>query len=180
MQRPARSGWPQWILAGLASAIVMLSFIIPLGRAFLSRSSESSSSDAGSSGSPRIGFSIERSGKVQRGASGDVVLPGDRIRFTYSSERDAQFALLHVSRGTADVYFPRADSTVRVPAGRETAVDLTVELDNRAGTDRVFGLFCDASVELEPVRVALQKDDDGSFEHPGCRVDSVTLRKKLL
>jgi len=180
MQRPARSAWPRWILAGVASGIVMLSFIIPLGRAYLSRSSERSSSGAGSPGSPRIGFSIERGGKLQRAASGDVVLPGDRIRFTYSSERDAQFALLHVSRGTAEVYFPASDSTVLVPAGRDAAVDLTIVLDNRAGADRVFGLFCEASVALEPVRAELQKDDDGRLALPGCRVDSVTLLKKLL
>src|SRR4051812_9359618 len=122
MQGPAPSRWPQWILAGVASAIVMLSFVVPLGRAFLSRrttASERSGAGAVGLGSPSLGFSIERGGKIARGASGDVVLPGDRIRFTYSSDRDVQFALLHVSRDQAGVYFPSAATTVGVPRGRD-------------------------------------------------------------
>jgi hypothetical protein len=182
MQPPVRSRWPQWILAGVASGIVMLSFVIPLGRAFLSKTTKGSdrrSSVEGSLGSPSLGFSIERGGKTMRGASGDVVLPGDRIRFSYSSDRDAQFALLHVTRDQAGVYFPSAARTVALPAGRDTALDLAIELDNRAGEERVFGLFCAAPLELEPVRLALQKDD-GPPDLPGCQVAALTLHKKLL
>jgi hypothetical protein len=181
MQRSPRSAWLQWLLAGLASAIVMLSFVIPLVRSFMSRStssSERSRSGARSEGSPSIGFSIQRGDKILRGASGDVVLPGDRIRFTYSSERVAQFALLRASHDRAVVDFPRATTTVPLPAARDAALELEVELDKRAGAEHVFGLFCEAPLELEPVRAALQKDGDLP-DVPGCSVDTVTLQKKL-
>jgi hypothetical protein len=170
----------QWLLAGLASAIVMLSFVIPLVRSFMSRSTAASGrggSDARSEGSS-IGFSIQRGDKVLRGASGTIMLPGDRIRFTYSSQRDAQFALLRASHDRAVVDFPRATTTVRLSAAHDAALDLEVELDHRAGAEQVFGLFCDAPLELEPVRAALQKEAELP-DLPGCRVDAVTLQKKL-
>jgi hypothetical protein len=186
MQRPFGSSWVKWILAGVAGAIVFGSFVVPLGRAFLSQSSMRS--DRTSSGvhgevSPRIGFSIQRDGQVLPGTSESVVFPRDRMQFTYTTERAAEFALLRLSHEQGSVLFPLASgtntaTTIHISAGREVSLDLTLEIDNRAGKERLFGLFCEAALELEPVRAELQRDDDLP-PLPGCRVDSVTLQKKL-
>jgi hypothetical protein len=159
----------------------MLSFVLPLVRSFMSRNttaSERSRSGARNEDSPSIGFNILRRDKVLHGASGNVVLPGDRIRFTYSSESDAQFALLRASHDRAVVDFPRTTTTVRLSAARDAPLDLELVHDNRAGPEHVFGLFCEARVELEPVRALLQKEGDLS-DVPGCRVVALTLQKKL-
>lgn len=181
MERSTRSSWPQWLLAGVASAIVMLSFVIPLVRSFMSRSATASGRDSSgirSPDSPGLGFSIQRGGQVLPGVSGEVALAGDRIRFTYSSERQTQFALLRASHDRAVVDFPRTAMTVALPAARDAALDFEIELDKRAGAEHVFGLFCEAALELEPVRAELQKADELP-DLPGCRVDSLTLQKKL-
>jgi hypothetical protein len=143
-----------------------------------STASEHEHAGARRAGSPNLGFSIQRGDKLLRGSSGVVVLPGDRIRFTYSSDRPAQFALLRASHDRAVVDYPRTTSTVPLPAARDAALDLEVELDKRAGAEHVFGLFCEAPLELEPVRAALQKEVELP-SLPGCRVDSLTLQKKL-
>ena len=171
MSGAERSGWPRWMLAGVASGILMLSFLIPLGRAFRSRLSEQSQLGAAS-----MGVSIQRSGST---AADDVMLPGDRARFTYSTEREVQFALFHLGGTRADVRSADPQKTVAVSVGQDVPLDFTLVHDGRAGTDYVFALFCEAPVQLEPIRAALQKA--GDFPHvPGCRSDSVSLRKKLL
>jgi hypothetical protein len=181
MQQPSRSAWPRLLLAGVAAAIVLLSFLVPLVRGYMARraaASERERAGEPTAGSPTLGFSIRRGDKVVRGTSGDLVYPGDRIRFTYSSERPAQFALLRGSQDRARIDFPRGSMTVPLPAARDAALDIEVELDKLAGTERVFGLFCEAPVVLEPLRTSVQKEGDLP-KLPGCRMDVLTLQKKL-
>jgi hypothetical protein len=169
------------ILAGAAGALVLGSFLVPLWRAYSSRRSiVTERNDARGAGAPHIGMKITRGDRTWTGASEEVVFPGDRIQFTYSSQRAVQFALLHAGRDKADIFFPAdgGSTTVPVAAGDVVALDHTVQLDNRAGDERVFGLFCDTKVELEPVRSALQKTDE-LVALPGCDVAALTLRRKL-
>lgn len=181
MQQPSRSAWPRLLLAGVASAIILLSFLVPLVRGFMARrAAQSERERAGerTAGSPTLGFSILRGDQVVRGTSGDIVFPGDRIRFTYSSERAAQFALLRGSQDRAKIDFPQGPTTAPLPAARDASLDVEVELDKLAGTERVFGLFCEAPRELEPLRTSLKKEGDLP-KLPGCSLDVVTLQKKL-
>jgi hypothetical protein len=170
--RRSRSSWLPWVTGGALAAIALLSFA---GQGW--HASTSTAPTVRTKGSPSIGVYIKRGDKVLRGSSGDVVHPGDRIRFTYSNERDAQFALLHTDSSGAAVYFPLAGTTVLVPAGRDTALDFAIELDEHTGDERVFGIFCDAPIALEPVRAALQTGGTVPALR-GCHVDSLTLQKR--
>jgi hypothetical protein len=181
------SPWPRLILAGAAGALVLGSFLVPLWRAYSSRRSTAAerSHARGAADAPRIGMTITRGDRSWTGASGEIVFPGDRIQFTYSSKRDVQFALLHAGREKTVILFPNDGfpndgdpTTVLIAAGEQLPLEPAIELDKRAGDERVFGLFCIAKLALEPVRTALQKTD-GLPKLQGCEVDSLTLRRKL-
>jgi hypothetical protein len=171
-QRRSRSHWLRWASGGALAAIAALCFIGPALDTVAPQVA-----GLRTKGSPHIGVYIKRGDKVLQGASGDIVHPGDRLRFTYSNERDAQFALLHADQSGAEIYFPVANTSVHLPAARDAALDFAIELDEVSGDERVFGLFCDAPLALEPVRVALQTDGTVP-ELPGCHVDSLMLQKR--
>jgi hypothetical protein len=183
MQRSPRLGWLQWTLAGLAGALVLGSFLAPLVRAYLVRSAGADASLGATSGAdaPRIAASLTRNGQTSQLTSDQVVFPGDRVQFRYSAKRPVQLALLHAVRDEAGVWYPplhQGGTTVAAPAGTNRPIDLTLELDNRAGAERVYALFCESSQELEPIRRELQKTEELP-RLPGCQVDSMTLVKKL-
>lgn len=168
--------------AGLAvAAVVFLSIRAPApphGDAL--RGSEAGNPVASatrSKGGPRLGLFIKRGARVTPGQSGARVRPGDRVRFTYSSSRPRYFGLLNLDARRASVYYPSGGEAARVAAGSAIPLDFSVELDDTLGSERVFGVFCDAPFALEPLRRAL--DDKGGLQAPaGCAVDVVELRKE--
>lgn len=179
MQQTSRSSWPRLLLAGVASAIILLSFLVPLVRGFIARRAGASQGIEGNAGGASISVRIQRGDKVMPGTSGEQVFPGDRLRFEYTSERDAQFALLRVSQDRASIDFPRAaTTTLPLPAARDAALDIEIELDELAGDVRVFGVFCAKPRELEALKTSLQKEGDLP-KLTDCHVDRVTLQKKL-
>jgi hypothetical protein len=123
---------------------------------------------------------ITRGDRTWMGSSEEVVFPGDRIQFGYSTKRAVQFALLHAGREKASVLFPSDDGSATVPiaAGEAVSLAATLELDNRAGDEQVFGLFCDSRVAVEPLTRALETTNELP-QVPGCDVDELTLRRKL-
>ena len=66
------------------------------------------------------------------------VYPGDLLRFTYSNAAPAYLALLGRDRRSASVYFPAADQAERVAAGRDQALDFSLELDGELGEERLY------------------------------------------
>lgn len=184
MQRSPRLGWLQWTLAGLAGVLVLGSFLAPLVRAYLVRSagaSEESRARTSVADAPRIAATLTRNGQTSQLTSDQVVFPGDRIQFRYSAKRPVQLALLHAVRDEAGIWYPAAHeeaTTVAAPAATDHPIELTLELDNRAGAEHVYALFCEEPQALEPIRRELQKTEELP-RLPGCQVDSMTLVKKL-
>jgi anti-sigma factor RsiW len=127
-------------------------------------------------GGPSIGYFVKRDERVLLGDSATRLQPGDLLRFTYSSEQARYLALFSRDSRTASVYFPTGTRAVRVPAGREVALDFSVQLDDAPGDESVHGLFCAESFELEPLRAALAAS--GQLPVTGaCRLHTLTLRK---
>jgi hypothetical protein len=130
-----------------------------------------------SKGGARIGAYVKHGEHVVAAIDGDTVEAGDFLRFTYSSDVPVYFALLNWDARSAAKYYPAGDLTVRLPAGRDVALDFSVELDDAPGTERVHGLFCDRPQRLEPVRAMLQAGG-GLSALPHCRIDVLTLQKR--
>ena len=151
----ARTGW----LAG-AGALALAA-----GALLLLRTPE----DPGtrSKGAAYVGFFVKRGEHVTRGVRGQTVHPGDALRFTYTSVRDAHLALVNVDAHAASVYYPdAAHAAARVRAGSDVPLDFSVELDARLGTERVYALFCAQAFAVEPVRAALQLGAGRSRRYP--------------
>ena len=129
-------------------------------------------------GGPRIGAYVKHGDRVARADSGSTVRPGDHVRFTYSSDQPVHFALLNRDALHATTYFPLGAQTAQVAAGRDVALDFSIKLDGEPGREQVHALFCQHPQALEPLRAALQAT--GRLPSlPDCRVDVLTLQKKL-
>ncbi|HEY1333126.1 MAG TPA: DUF4384 domain-containing protein [Myxococcaceae bacterium] len=106
---------------------------------------------------------VQHGGEVRRAAPGEHVAPGDAVRFAVSTPTTAYVAVLSLDPvGKASVYFPQAARAAQVPAGTEIPLPLGTRLDDTTGEERLLGIFCGTPVELEPIRVALERGQDAS------------------
>jgi hypothetical protein len=130
-----------------------------------------------SKGGPSIGVYVKRGEQIRRGSTGEVVVPGELLRFTYSSERPAYFALLHADATRASVHFPLRAEAEKIGPGRDVPLDFSIRLDSRLGAERVYGLFCEEPIALEPVRAQLERSGELPAL-PRCWVDRLVLDKR--
>jgi hypothetical protein len=166
---PRRSRLPRiGAFGALAAAAAVLLFV---------QTNDGSLLDSRTKGAPSLGFYIKRGSQVIRGASGEIVHPGDVLRFTYTTERPRYFALLNTDSSTATIYHPLTPTPALIEPGRDAALGFGIELDAQLGTERVFAVFCDAPLALEPVR--LQLEVEGALPTlPNCSTDMLVLDKR--
>ena len=106
---------------------------------------------------------VQHGDEVRRAAPGETVSPGDAVRFAVSTPVPAYVAVLSLDpAGKASVYFPQATRAAPVPAGSEVPLPLGTRLDATTGQERLLVLFCPSAVELEPIRQALARGQDGA------------------
>lgn len=167
--RPRRVRW-QWLSGGLALAAAAAMLLIP--------QQEPSGPSVRLKGRPAINLYVKRAGRVARARSGDVFMPGDLLRVTYTSVHPVYLALLQRDSQGVEVQFPSAaTNTALVQAGRDAALDFSIKLDAREGVEQLIALFCDRAIELEPVRVSLQRGRAlPSVMH--CQLDELVLNKR--
>lgn len=129
-------------------------------------------------GASHIGFFVKRGDGVVRGTTGDLVRPGDALRFTYSTSAAGYLAILSVDGAKqASIYFPDGPRAVAIDAARDEALDSSTVLDDTLGHETLYGLFCDEPVDLEPIRAALAAAPDRAPVVDGCSVDVATIEK---
>lgn len=126
-----------------------------------------------------IGFYVKHGAAVRRGAHGEVVAPGDALRFTYSSERRGYLAVLSFDGARrASVYYPSdAAHTVPIEPGRDVPLPISTVLDGVLGQETLLGVFCETAVALEPLRRALEADPRAP-PPPGCTIDRLAIEKR--
>jgi hypothetical protein len=106
---------------------------------------------------------VQHGDEVRRAAPGESVSPGDAVRFAVSTPLPAYVAVLSLDpAGKASVYFPQEPRAARVPAGSEVPLPLGTRLDATTGEERLLGIFCASAVELEPIRLALERGQDAA------------------
>ncbi len=131
-------------------------------------------------GGVRLGFYVKRQDSVLEGRSGDVVHPGDAVRFSYSSPTAGY--LIVVSRdgaGRVSVYYPDGDtrSAAQLPAGADEVLPGSVVLDDAVGPEVVHGILCRAPVPAARIVETLRTSGEtGAIS--GCTADRLTLDKR--
>ena len=119
----------------------------------------------------------ERAG-VHIGQDGDVLRPGDAIRFAVTLDQPAYVAVLSVDgEGKASVYFPTKRRAQRVEAGSNVLLPLSTELDDALGQEVIYGVFCQSPMLLEPIRSRLATEGESAIPQ-GCKVETVSFSKE--
>jgi len=164
IRRPAP---PLAMIAALAAVVVGI---------FVLRPRPEDAAGTRAKGKPTIGFYVEHAGVVRAGAAGEVVVPGDALEFTASTERAGWLAVVGIDGAkTASVYYPAGADAAPVAPGRDQTLPLSVILDEVVGAERIYGVFCD-----RPFTVALAKSiaADGAPLPAGCIVDTLDIEKR--
>jgi len=172
--RRERPGLVAWAGAALALAA---GFLLFLG-VRPDRGSESAHGTR-TKGSERIGFIVRRGERVFDGSDGERVYPGDQLRFVAITQEPRHVAILSWdAAGVASVYYPTAATHARrLTAAESGPLDGAVELDATLGRERLFGVFCDAPFEVEPLRAALERQK--TLVPPfGCQLDELEIVKE--
>jgi len=130
-------------------------------------------------GDAHVGFYVQRDQISERGAPGQLLRPGDRVRFTYTSATPAYLAIYAFdSTRAASVFFPASERARKLEPGADTPLDSMVELDQALGKESIHALFCDHEFPVNEFRIELEKS--GTLNAPaGCRVHAFEWSKGL-
>ena len=133
-----------------------------------------------SKGASHIGFFVKHGAEVREGADGQVVYPGDQLRFSITSLKAQHVAILSLDgAGVASIYYPGGDTSKPVGVLNNHALESSVLLDDALGKERLWAIFCEAPFELNPLRESLEQHR----ELPpltDCSVDELSIVKQAL
>jgi hypothetical protein len=159
--------WP--IAAAAAAAALFLLWPRQAGH-------EPDGGDVRIKGRSSLRFYVKRGGRVAEAASGEVVHPGDEIRFAATTEQTIYLVLASVDRsGRVSVYHPAGARAEPFGPGRDQLLPDSILLDGSLGPEVVYGFFCRSPVEVAAVRQALAA---GKPALPGCSIDRLELDKR--
>jgi len=164
-----RTGALRWALPGAALAIAATVLVVLMPQ-----------EGVRTKGSPaELGMYVQHAGQVRRAARGEVVQPGDSLRFSYSIPRPSYLTVLSIDgAGVASVYFPEGGWAARVDAARDAPLPLGTRLDGVLGEEQVVALFCDQAQAVEPLRRAVQAAAPGLPTVPGCQEATFRFTKR--
>lgn len=130
-----------------------------------------------SKGSAQLSFFVKHAGQVTPGVSGQRVFAGDQLRFTVTTSKPQQLAILgRDSTGATFVYHSAAGASAPLDVGRDVALASSVELDDAPGTEAFWAIFCDKAFSVDPLRATLAST--GTLrELPGCSIETLELVK---
>jgi hypothetical protein len=129
----------------------------------------------------RIGYFLTHGATTSAGHEGDVVRPGDAVRFVYEASAASYLVILAAGAGgRVQVLYPDGPHAAHAPRGHDVALPRSTVLDDITGHERVVALFCAQPIEIEPVRRAWQATS-GVGEPPippGCHADFTGWEKR--
>jgi hypothetical protein len=129
-------------------------------------------------GGVKLSFFVKDAAGVRAGASGEVVHPGDQLRFVIKSDAPGRAAVLsRDGAGAVSVYAAAGDRLVEVGAG-EHAFDDAIELDDVLGEERLYGFFCETAPPVSALEAAVVATPELPRAPRGCVVDVLTLDKR--
>jgi hypothetical protein len=96
----------------------------------------------------------------------------------YSADRAYHLAIFSADARGVGVYFPSTHAAQPISAGRDVALDFSLELDETLGRERVTALFCDDPFEIEPVQSALSSGSPLPASLASCERAALDLNKQ--
>jgi hypothetical protein len=155
--------WRRWLLVGLiplapAAAAVLLFSGSPGLTSLGWRRQEPAAPYVGEKGGASFQIVGNHAGQIFRVRPGQVVKPGDRIRFVGSSPHPYLMVASIDGHGRSKIYVPY-DGMQSAHLGGQVRFELpsnaSIQLDDHAGPERIFALFSTRSLRAEAVRSAL-------------------------
>ena len=129
-------------------------------------------------GSAHLGFYVKRGEQVFPGGPGALLRPGDAIEFSYEAPSAGYLAILSLDgAGHASIYFPMGPRAQMLSPGTHLLEQSTI-LDAVLGRETLYAVWCEAAVEIEPMRRALESSRTVPLA-PGCRSESLEVEKRL-
>jgi len=173
--------WP-WRAPGRGAALALAAAAVWLIWPRAGKGPAPSREDAlRSKGSARLGLFVKSGDRVRHGVDGEVVAPGDTLRFTVTATAERWVAVLsRDGGGTASLYVPVGSPgtpMVAVTPGHDVPLPGSLELDEVLGHEDLVGMFCDRPV---PTGDLLRDLTTSGAVHPpaGCAVDRLTIEKR--
>jgi hypothetical protein len=168
-RRAARRAW--WLVApALVAAVVIV---------WLARPRVQQESDAvRSKGAGHLELFVEHGGAIRAAGPGEVVAPGDRLQFAYSTTELQFLAIIGIdATGSAEVYYPSNDAAAAISIGEHVTLDRSIVLDDSVGTETIYGLFCARPTALAAVLDELRARGGRALEVSGCTVETLRIGK---
>ncbi len=130
-------------------------------------------------GGLRLGLYIKRADSVIEGRSGDVVHPGDAIRFAYTSTSAGYLMILgRDGAGRVSVYFPEGNRAAPMRAAEDEVLPGSIVLDDVPGREEIIALACDEPVVASAAVAALRAAVGAPERIAGCAVERLLLDKR--
>ncbi len=130
-------------------------------------------------GTARLLFHVRRDERVFEGGPGEVLYPGDTVRFAYSWSQGGTIAVLsRDGAGVLSVYFPATDAMHEITAGHAISLPGAVLLDDTTGAEIFYGVFCTRRVPVERLRQAVAQHPQDPRPPSGCTIDQIRVRKE--
>jgi hypothetical protein len=180
--RRARSfGIPLW-LRGFAVAAACVSVLLLVKLRSSGPPADSSEAVLRAKGAAALHVSVVRDGKTMPWAAADHLLPGDELRFSYSTPQSS-YAMLFAAdeTGTVERLFPAGAPTLVKPGDGAMGA---AEVDARPGCQWLIASFLDPGrmpnpeVVVAAVRTAVAQRPAGSCELPAIAVDGADVQVK--
>jgi len=171
------ASWRLWLLpVGALSAAAVLILLLRPGSGHGNFMAEATQTK----GSIRLGFYVKRGDTVRAGHSGDIVYPGEAVRFTYTSRTSGYLAVVSLDgAGKVSVYHPDPDVNPAAPLApaEDEPLPGSILLDDALGTEAVYGVLCSEPRALIGIVEQLRRERDLPAVS-GCAVDKVILEKR--
>ncbi|MEZ4385472.1 MAG: hypothetical protein R3A79_29370 [Nannocystaceae bacterium] len=170
-----RRGWGRAGLGGLALAAAAL--VLVLVRPGAPGEDPLAVPATRTKGGAALHFHVRRGGAVLEGGPGELLRPGDALRFSYSWSAGGTVAVLsRDGAGTVSTYFPAGARSFAATPGEEVELPGAVELDAVLGDEALYGFFCADEVAVAELERAVAARPDAPAVR-GCVVDQVRVRK---
>jgi hypothetical protein len=156
------------------AAIVAAAAAIALG-VWIARPRAAGDATRAKGASFALGFYVRHGDAVRRGGRGEIVVPGDALEFTATSDRDGYLAIVSIDRaGAASMYYPAGETAAPLAPGRDRTLPSSVILDDSLGAERIVGLLCDRAISVETAEQIAR----ASVVPPGCASDELAIEKR--
>ena len=159
-----------WGVGGLAAALAaMLLFFI------VQESAPSGQDGVRRKGNDSLAFFVKRGDQVVPGLNGTSLRPGDRVRFTVSTNEPRHVVVLGLDSAGVVTTFHDSGREV-LPPGSDIALPDSFILDGTLGAEHVAAFFCSGPVSAAEAQRALVAEPAAPMLQ-GCSVDLVTWEK---